>query len=60
MLKDPEYIGDGVYVGHDGFAIWLYANDHQNPTDRVALEPDVYEALVAYVERLKSRRQGNG
>lgn len=57
-LKDPQYIGDGVYVGHDGYHIWLYANHHETPTDKVALEPAVYEQLVAYVENLKERVNG--
>lgn len=43
-----EYIGDGVYVLHDGHGIWLHANDHEHPTDRIYLEPSVYEALVRF------------
>lgn len=41
-----DYAGDGVYVGYDGFGIWLHANDHRHPTDRIYLEPEVLKALI--------------
>lgn len=63
-LRDPEYIGDGVYVGHDGYNIWLYASHkerwvwcHEYPTDKIALEPSVYDALVEYQARQKLRSE---
>jgi hypothetical protein len=40
-----SYLGDGVYAIFDGYGIWLHANDHENPTDRVYLEPSVLSAL---------------
>jgi len=40
-----SYLGDGVYAIFDGYGILLHANDHQYPTDRVYLEPQVLEAL---------------
>ena len=40
-----EYLGDGVYAIFDGFGVWLHANNHLNPSDRVYLEPQVLEAL---------------
>jgi hypothetical protein len=49
LLKD--YLGDGVYGMFDGFAIWLHANDHENPTDRICLEPNVLDALNRFSER---------
>lgn len=52
-MKDQDYLGDGVYVGHDGYQLWLYANHHEHPTDRIALEPSVLEALIRYAERIK-------
>lgn len=48
-LKD--YLGDGVYALFDGYGIWLHANDHENPTDRVYLEPSVLEALNRFNKR---------
>ena len=30
-----DYLGDGVYAGWNGYCIWLHANDHKNPTDKI-------------------------
>lgn len=46
------YIGDGVYVTHDGYQLWLRTGDGNN--QRIALEPACVQALVAYA------RQFNG
>ena len=40
-----RYIGDGVYAIFDGYGIWLHANHHKNPTDRIYLEPSVLEGI---------------
>lgn len=42
-----SYLGDGVYAMHDGFGIWLRANDHREElcTDKIYLEPSVLKAL---------------
>ena len=54
MSKKPvEYLGDGVYVEYDGFGFMLLANDHENPTDKVYLEPEVLKALNGFVEKSK-------
>ena len=50
--RNDDYIGDGVYVHTDGCGIWLYANHHMNPTDKVYLEPSVLEALINYAKRI--------
>lgn len=53
-MKRPTetYLGDGLYASFDGFSIWLRApremGDHI-----VALEPQVWRALVEYIDRLK-------
>lgn len=47
-----SYLGDGVYVIFDGFGYWLHANHHEHPTDRIYLEPEVFEALVRFREIL--------
>lgn len=46
-----DYLGDGVYGLFDGFGIWLHANDHKNPTDRIYLEPKVLKSLKGFAER---------
>ena len=43
-----SYLGDGVYAIFDGYGIWLHANHHEHPTDRVYLEPQVLRDLVAF------------
>lgn len=49
-----SYLGDGVYAIFDGRGIWLHANDHINPTDRIYLEPPVMEALVGFNKEMKN------
>lgn len=48
--QDMDYIGDGVYVGHDGYQVWLSVGSHENP-EVVALEPAVLEKLVQYSDQ---------
>jgi hypothetical protein len=52
--REPEYLGDGVYASFDGYYIWLRTGAHEGPhvTNKIALEPSVYEALVRYHDRL--------
>lgn len=52
-----SYLGDGVYAIFDGYGIWLHANDHENPTDRVYLEPGVLQLLVQFQEQCNLWRQ---
>ncbi len=49
---DHEYLGDGLYANHDSHQLWLFANHHETPTDKVALQRDVYEALKRYAKRI--------
>ncbi len=48
--RPAEYLGDGVYAIFDGFGMWLHANDHENPTDKIYLEPEVMKALIMFGE----------
>lgn len=45
--QDMQHIGDGVYVGHDGYQVWLTVNSHENP-ELVALDPSVIARLIQY------------
>lgn len=51
-IKDIDHIGDGVYVGNDGYQLWLRANNHRfsefSETPDVALEPAVLRRLIVY------------
>ena len=46
QMRDPKYLGDGVYVGNDGYQLWLSVGDHEHPT--IALDAYVMAALVDY------------
>ena len=53
-----DYIGDGVYVESDNYGgIWIKANHHEHPTDKVYLEPSVFEALLRFRERVNHGRK---
>ena len=48
---EQTYLGDGVYASFDGYQIWLAVNHHTNTV--VALEPNVFNALVEFEKRLR-------
>ena len=56
-MNKPVYLGDGLYVDFDGYQLCLKANDPYCPTDRVYLEPKVWENLVKFVEGLKEGKE---
>jgi hypothetical protein len=41
-----EYLGDAVYVHHDGYHVWLTTGDGNN--QRIAMEPNVWSALLGW------------
>jgi len=46
------YIGDGVYVTHDGFQLCLRTGDDEYvQLQRIAMEPDVFQNLMEYVKK---------
>lgn len=53
-LHDEDYLGDGVYVGQDGWHIWL-RTERENGWHEIALEPGVLERLEKYVAELSRR-----
>lgn len=49
--RDTTYLGDGVYVAHDGNGtILMSVNHHENVV--VALENDILLRLIEYARRL--------
>jgi len=50
-MQDQKYLGDGVYVGHDGYQLWLSVGDNKNWS--IALEPKVLNQLIEYYNKLK-------
>jgi hypothetical protein len=57
-LRDQEYLGDGVYVGHDGyhFVLWLESAGAFGP-NAIALEPPLIARLNEYLARLRATPQ---
>lgn len=47
-LEYIRYIGDGVYVGTDGYQTWLYTFDGIKVTNKIALERNVWKELLAW------------
>ncbi len=59
-MKKKTYLGDGCYVEQDEFGdIVLTTENGVEVTNRIVLEPEVYTALIAYVERLKAAHDHN-
>lgn len=56
-LRDIQYLGDGVYAGHDGFQVWVYT-DRLEGRHYIALEPMVLAALVGYNRNIGGERDG--
>ena len=48
------YLGDGVYASFDGFNVWLTI-EPDSFSASIALEPAVFDALVAYRAELKRK-----
>ena len=49
-----QYLGDGLYVRFDGYQYELRANDLENPTDTVYLEPKEVEAFFKFVKGIEN------
>ena len=49
-MRNPEYIGDGVYIYYNGYSFELRANHHKYPTDRIVLEPEVLKKMNSHIE----------
>jgi hypothetical protein len=59
--RSEAYLGNGIYASSNGYTIWLRAprfrthidgSLHVIGHDAITIEPEVYEALKRYVDRL--------
>ena len=53
MENYKRYLGDGAYIEFDGYHIVLTTNNGITTTNTIALEPEVFHALVDYEKKLK-------
>lgn len=54
-LQNKEYLGDGVYVGHDGYHVIIYLEDEGvYGRNSIALEPSVLIALENYTKKVRA------
>ena len=56
-MQDKQYLGDGVYIGHDQYHIILTTEDGINETNRILLDPSVLYNMNAYIERLRNAQE---
>ena len=54
MTDKETYLGDGLYASFDGYYIWVRTGGG----GRIALDPDVFSALVKYNNTLYARISG--
>ncbi len=50
IIKNKEYLGDGVYASTDGYDIRLTTEDGLRVHDEIVLESVVFSALIAYAK----------
>lgn len=55
MTVPKRYIGDGVYVDWNGWALVLTTENGIDVTNTIVVEPEVYGALTAFVDDLKKQ-----
>lgn len=55
QLQSPSYLGDGVYVGHDGYQTWIVTFDGIRVTNQVALEPGMVQKISDWHQRVVMR-----
>lgn len=54
---EAEFFGDGVYCYIDDTHIVICANDIYNPTDKVYLEPDIFDRLTEWVKKHRIKKK---
>jgi hypothetical protein len=54
MMDAKTYLGDSVYVAFDGYQITLTTNNGEGPSNTIILEPEVYQALIRFVDRIQA------
>ena len=50
MIVRKSYLGDSVYATREDYGITLTTENGHGPTNTIFLEPEVYQALMAFVK----------
>ena len=57
-----DYAGDGIYVMVDKYGIWLHANHHKFPTDKIYIDNTTLKSILKIREDgiayLKKKEEG--
>jgi hypothetical protein len=53
----PRYIGDGVYIWHDGYHFVLLTGSHSNPDNVVYLDPHVAVEVKKYIDEVNASQK---
>ena len=48
-----KYLGDSVYVEFDGYMVILTTENGAGPSNVIYLEPEVVQALTAFIAKLQ-------
>jgi hypothetical protein len=59
MSHPTSYLGDGVYAENDGFGLELRTENGIEITNRIYLEPVVYQNLLDYMRQCVIRTLNN-
>lgn len=54
-LNDVQYVGDGVYVGHDGYQVWAYLDNGIFKSNPIAFDIRTFSTFVRYGMRFYDR-----
>lgn len=53
--QDKTYLGDSVYVSHDGYQLRLTTENGYGPSNEIFLEPHLVDTLVEYLKRITAK-----
>ena len=54
MKPEKDYLGDGVYINNDGYALIMTTENGVEATNTIYLEPTVIFALLRYIKRMEN------
>lgn len=58
-MPKAQYLGDGLYADYDGYQIRLYASNGIETSNQVFLEPNVVDAFLSYIARVRKEMKSS-